>query len=142
MKFTAMPFWTAGATALLVCLGLRFLQYFKFISWHPAGLMERIGVKGAAWPAGWLLLFAGLFVFTLAVYYLSMLLAQWPTAVTAFLIGIILALPAEWIILRPEGMGDFMDRLSIPFAALVLIASRFVTETAVFQKKQQASRPK
>ena len=140
--FKVLPFWTAGAAALLICLGLRFLQYFKFIHWHPAGWTRRIGIQDGPWYVDWGLLFAGIFLAGLVLYLLSMLLAKWPPAVTAAVIGLVIAAAVEWMVLRPGSLTGFKDRLSIPFFVLVLMATRFIMETAVFQKKQQHSSPK
>ncbi|MET3574785.1 hypothetical protein ACFFIY_10790 [Bhargavaea ullalensis] len=137
-----MPFWTAGAVALMTCLGLKFLHYFKFIRWHPAGWTDKIGVKNAAWPIDWALLFAGLFLAALILYFISRMLAKWPSGVTALIIGVAAALLAEWLIFRPDTLSSFKDRLSVPFIVLVLIAVRFVMETAIFHKKRHPDPPK
>ncbi|MCW1927137.1 hypothetical protein [Bhargavaea beijingensis] len=137
--FKQLPFWTAGAVSLMLAAGLKFLHYFKFIKWNPTGWAERYGIfADRPWEIKWLLLFVAIYVISLVSYYLFALSWKWKVSITAAAAGLLIAGLIEWMIARPENFGDFRKALSVPFAALILIATRFVMETAVFSKKQQA----
>ncbi|KZE40134.1 hypothetical protein AV656_02340 [Bhargavaea cecembensis] len=137
--FKLLPFWTAGAVALMLTAGLKFLHYFKFIKWNPTGWEKRYGIfAGGSWEAKWLLLFAAIFLVALVSYYLFALSWKWKVSITAAVAGLLIAGLIEWLIVRPNGYDEFRKAISIPFAAMILVATRFVMETAVFHKKQQA----
>ncbi|MFC7364858.1 MULTISPECIES: hypothetical protein [Bhargavaea] len=137
--FKQLPFWTAGAVALILTAGLKFLHYFKFIKWNPTGWAERYGIfADGHWVARWLLLFVAICVVALISYYLFALSWKWKVSITAAVVGLVIAGLTEWLIVRPAGYDEFRKAISVPYAALILIVTRFVMETAVFHKKQQA----
>lgn len=137
--FKQLPFWTAGAAAVIFTAGLKFLHYFKFIKWKPTGWAERYGVFAEGpWAAKWLILLATVYVLSLVLYYLLALTWKWKVSITAAVAGLVIAGLIEWLIVRPGGYGDFRQSISVPFAALTLVATRFINETAAFHKKQQA----
>lgn len=137
--FKLLPFWTAAAAAVMLTAGLKFLHYFNFIKWKPTGWTERYGVFAEGpWAIKWLMLIIIIYLLSLGSYYLFTLSWKWKTSIVAAVAGILIAALIEWVIARPEGYGEFKKVISIPFAALILVATRFIMETATFHKKQQA----
>ncbi|GKV54202.1 hypothetical protein NCCP2222_01490 [Sporosarcina sp. NCCP-2222] len=133
---TKTMIWTAFVASVGMLVALRGLRFFHFIEWSPIGWADRwelFGSSSAIWK--WTLLFILLFIVTIIFYYLISLTSSIPPTLTSLIVSIILALAIEWSILVPTTLMEGFRSISYPFLAIVAVAIRFITGTAVFMKK-------
>ncbi|QTD41714.1 hypothetical protein [Sporosarcina sp. Te-1] len=128
--------WTSFIASLGMLIALRGLHYFNFIDWSPVGWADRwklFGSSSALWK--WTLLFIIILISTVVFYYLIALTSSIPPTITSLIVSIILALAIEWSILVPSTLAEGLRTISYPFFAILAVAIRFITGTAVFVKK-------
>ncbi|MBB4825699.1 magnesium-transporting ATPase (P-type) [Sporosarcina luteola] len=135
MRFNTMV-WTTLVASIGILIALRGFYYFHFINWSPVGWAKRwelFGSSSALWK--WTFLFLIIFICSVVYYYLISLTSSIPPTISSLIVSIILAVAIEWSILVPTTLMEGLRSLSYPFLALVAVAIRFITGTAVFMKK-------
>ena len=135
-------FITAVVVAFFLVLSLKGLHMFHIISWHPVKFLKEYTFFEWSAFERWVVLF----LILLVLAYLFMLLSKLPIAKSPFLfsllIGLVIAIIIEWKILNlPIELSSF-KKLSIPFIVIVLIATRFMTETAQSMQNQMFRKTK
>lgn len=130
-----MLFWTSIVVAVLFAGTLKLLKLFSFIKWNPVGFVEKWGIEQANGIEKWLVLACLLFLLALILYGIMQFVTRVPALFTSILIGLAMAMTIEWIIFDLSAELDSFKRLSIPFIVMVIIACRFIFETAAFHRR-------
>lgn len=118
---------TAVAVAFFITVSLKFLHYFHFITWNPIRFLKNVTYMDWTTFEKWIVLFFILIFVAALIYFLAQTILGKSPFVFSNIVGLILALVIEWASIK---------KVSIPFIVLVLIALRFVTETAQYFQKQ------
>ncbi|MFC4411141.1 hypothetical protein ACFOZY_11995 [Chungangia koreensis] len=139
----AVLFWTSIVSSSFFVLSLKFYDVFHFIDWKPLGWSKRYHVfEESPGLLRWIVLFLIIFIFSLLLYYLAKWAKKAKPAIMSLIVGLIIALLIEWMIQRPNELGEYFKDFSIPFGVLVLITTRFIVETAIFNSVKPFSDPK
>lgn len=139
----AVLFWTSIISSLFFVLSLKFYDVFHFIDWKPLGWSKRYHFfEESPGLLRWIILFLIIFILSLLLYYLAKWLKKAKPAILSLIVGLIIALLIEWLIQRPNEIGEYLKDFSIPFGVLVLITTRFIVETAIFNSVKPFSDPK
>ena len=124
---------TSLFASIFLTISLKLLSLFHFIKWSPVGYAKKLNIlEGSHWSVKWLFLLIIIFLITLLFYFAMQFVEMVPAFLTSLIIGSILALICEWIIFDLPAELKSFKKLSIPFMVTVVIAARFVFETAVF----------
>ena len=81
-----------------------------------------------------------IFIANFILYLLMQYVQNVPPFITSLVIGGLFAIVAEWIIYDLPAEIYSFKKLSIPFIVTVVIAARFIIETASFHYKAQLER--
>jgi hypothetical protein len=63
------------------------------------------------------------------------LFAKIPVSITSIALGLLIAIALEWIILDADSIEKTIKKLSIPFICIVIVAVRFIMESAIFHSQ-------
>ena len=66
---------------------------------------------------------------------LGLLFVKIPVSITSITLCLIIAIVLEWIILRCRFNIENDKKISIPFICIVIVAVRFIMESAIFHYK-------
>ncbi|MFJ7826764.1 hypothetical protein [Psychrobacillus sp. NPDC096623] len=129
------------STSLVAALGttilFKFLDFFHFIKWNPIGYTKNFAVlKGSNVYVKWIILFLIIWGICFLLYYVCLLFAKIPVSITSIALGLLIAFTLEWVILDANSFEKTIKKLSIPFICIVIIAVRFVMESAIFHSKE------
>lgn len=127
---------TSLASALGTLIMLKVLDFFHFIKWNPIGFSKTFHIFSKTNVYGkWLILFLVVWAVCIALYYISLLFAKIPVAITSIVIGLLIAIVLEWIILDTDSLEKTIKKVSIPFLCIVIISTRFLMESAIFHSQ-------
>ncbi|MBD7943904.1 MULTISPECIES: hypothetical protein [Psychrobacillus] len=133
----SLSFFTSLAAAVVVTALLKFLHLFHFVKWNPVGYSKSFEMfDDTNVYLRWLVLFLVIWAISLVIYYISILTAKVPVAISSIIFGIILAFIVEWLI-SDATMIKTIKKTSIPFICIVVIGVRFLMESAIFHSKDQ-----
>ena len=132
--------WTSLVSAVFFALALKLLHLFHFISWKPVGFANRWGMEDSSAAGKWVLLICLLFVIAFIMYLIMQFVTSVPAVFTSFVIGLLLAMVTEWVIFDYPAEAASFKKLSIPFIVIVIIALRFIFETAAFHRREKLVR--
>ncbi len=125
---------TSFVAAFAAVLLLKFLSYFNFVDWNPVGYTKKFDVfVENTWFVKWLVLFLLIWVIGIVLYFISIMFVKVPVSITSLILGLLIAVIAEWMIIDANSVVKTIKELSIPFICIVLILARFVVESAIFQ---------
>lgn len=134
----SLPILTSLFNSLLLLVGLKILQLFHFVSWHPIKFMKNWAIFSDSPPLlRWMLLFVFVFIASLIIYFLLQYSYLIPTAFTSIVVGLAIAFVLEWIIYDLPAEAASFKELSIPFIVVVILSCRFIIETATFAYKEK-----
>lgn len=137
-------FYLANVTSLVstvsLLIMLKLLHLFKWVKWHPTTFLKDEGIKDKA--SRWLLLGIIIFLICLILFLALQYVQNVPPFLLSLIIGAAIALMTEWIIYDLPAEFSSFKKLSVPFFVVVIIASRFIIETAIFHRKNLGSRNK
>lgn len=127
-------------TSLVAAMGttilFKMLDYFQFIKWNPIGYTKTFQfLKGSNVYIKWLILFLVIWGICFLLYYVCLLFAKIPVSITSIAIGLIIAIALEWLILDTDSIEKTIKKISIPFICIVIVAVRFVMESAIFHSQ-------
>ena len=129
---------TSLAAAIGMTVLLKFLHLFHFVKWNPVGFSKSFATfEDTNIYVRWLVLFLVIWAISIVIYYISILTAKIPVAVSSLVFGIVLAFAIEWLISDASTMLKTIKKLSIPFICIVIIGMRFLMESAIFHSKDQ-----
>ncbi|WP_277587458.1 hypothetical protein [Psychrobacillus antarcticus] len=128
------------STSLVAALGttilFKFLDYFKFIKWNPIGYTKTFPLfKESNVFVKWIILFLFIWGICFLLYYVCLLFAKIPVSITSIVLGLLIAFTLEWFILDADSIDKTIKKLSIPFICIVIVAVRFVMESAIFHSQ-------
>ena len=127
---------TSLSAALLALILLKFLSFFHFVKWNPVGYTKKFDIfVDSHWIIKWGVLFLVIWAIGIGLYFLSILFIKVPVSITSLALGLIIAFVAEWFIIDGESAVKTIKKMSIPFICIVLILSRFIVESAIFQSQ-------
>lgn len=134
----SLPITTSLFNSLLLLVGLKLLQVFHFVNWHPIKFMKNWAIFSDSPPLiRWMLLFVFLFIASLIVYFLLQYSYLIPPAFTSIVVGLAIAFVMEWIIYDLPAEAASFKELSIPFIVVVILSCRFIIETSIFAYKEK-----
>ena len=127
-------------TSLVAAMGttilFKFLDYFQFIKWNPIGYTKTFPfLKESNVYVKWIILFLFIWGICFLLYYVCLLFAKIPVSITSIALGLLIAFTLEWIILDADSIEKTIKKLSIPFICIVIVAVRFVMESAIFHSQ-------
>ncbi|MEO4052424.1 hypothetical protein [Solibacillus sp. CAU 1738] len=122
---------TSIVSAIWLAGSLKILHYFSLIDWHPVGFTKKWDIAENAFSS-WMILILLLFIGSLILYLLMQYSWKVPAFLTSLVIGVAIAIVAEWIIYDLPAENESFQELSIPFIIIVVITCRFIIETAKF----------
>ncbi|HWK24008.1 MAG TPA: hypothetical protein VNS08_13330 [Ureibacillus sp.] len=127
---------TSLFASIFLTVSLKILSLFHFIKWSPVGYAKRLNIlESSHWSIKWFFLLIVIFLITLLFYFAMQFVEMVPSFITSLVIGVILALICEWVIFDlPAELSSF-KKLSIPFMVTIVMAARFVFDTAAFHYK-------
>lgn len=127
---------TSFAASLFLTFSLKMMSIFKFIKWNPIGFTKDLFIlEDSHALVQWIFLGILIFVFTFILYMIMQFVELVPAFLTSLILGAMIALIIEWMIFDlPAELSSF-KKLSIPFMVIIVMAARFVFETAVFHYK-------
>jgi hypothetical protein len=131
---------TSIVSAVLFTLALKLLHLFHLINWKPVGFVKQWGMEQLGTFEKWLLLIVILFIFAMLLFLIMQFVTRVPAVFTSFVIGLALAIVAEWIIFDYPLEAMSFKKLSIPFIVTVIITLRFIFETAAFSQRNDVLR--
>lgn len=127
---------TSMVAAMGTTILFKMLDYFQFIKWNPIGYTKTfLFLKGTNVYLKWIILFLVIWGICFLLYYLGLLFIKIPVSITSFTIGLIIAFVLEWIILDADSIEKTIKKISIPFICIVIVAVRFIMESAIFHYK-------
>ena len=126
---------TAMVASLFVTVGLKGLHAFHLIKWNPIQFLKKIERFDWTTFACWVVLFFMISILAYLLLYLFQLPFFQSPFVVSLIFGIIAALLIEWQVRNLPIEWQSIKKLSIPFIVLLLISSRFLTETAYSMRK-------
>lgn len=124
---------TSIAASIFLTFALSGLSFFKFIQWNPIDYTTRYGILQGSHPlVQWIFLAIFLFVIILIFYLIMQYVSFVPSFFSSLVIGGVIALLTEWAIYGLPAELESFTKLSVPFIITVIVAARFVFETASF----------
>lgn len=127
---------TSLVAALTTTILFKLLDFFHFIKWNPIGYTKTFQLlKGSNVYIKWIILFLIIWGACFLLYYVSLLFAKIPVSITSIALGLLIAVVLEWIILDTDSIEKTIKRISIPFICIVIVAVRFVMESAIFHSQ-------
>jgi len=124
---------TSMVAAMGTTILFKLLDYFQFIKWNPIGYTKTFQfLNGSNVYIKWLILFLVIWGFCFLLYYVCLLFAKIPVSITSIALGLLIAIALEWIILDADSIVKTIKKISIPFICIVIVAVRFVMESAIF----------
>ncbi|MCK1999038.1 hypothetical protein MPH47_17715 [Psychrobacillus psychrodurans] len=127
---------TSLVAAIVTTILFKFLDYFHFIKWDPIGYTKTFQfLKGSNVYVKWLILFLVIWGICFLLYYVCLLFAKIPVSITSIALGLLIAIALEWIILDADSIEKTIKKLSIPFICIVIVAVRFIMESAIFHSQ-------
>ncbi|MEK4229913.1 hypothetical protein [Solibacillus sp. FSL H8-0538] len=126
---------TSLVSAVFFAITLKLLHLFHLIKWKPVGYAKKWEMEGVGTFGKWLLLIVALFVVAMLFYVVMQFVTRVPAIFTSFVIGLALAIVAEWVIFDYPAELTSFKKLSIPFIVMVIITLRFIFETASFGRR-------
>lgn len=129
------------STSLVAAIGttilFKLLDFFHFIKWNPIGYAKNFALlKDINVYIKWIILFFIIWGICFLLYYVCLLFAKIPVSITSIALGLLIAFTLEWIILDAGSIEKMIKKLSIPFTCIVIVAVRFVMESAIFHSKE------
>ena len=129
-------------TSLVGAIGttilFKLLDYFQFIKWNPIGYTKVFSfLDGRNVYIKWIILFLFIWGICFLLYYVGLLFAKIPVAITSIALGLLIAIVIEWIILDTDSIEKTIKKLSIPFMCIVIMTVRFIMESAIFHSKDK-----
>lgn len=136
-----LAFITSIFASIILTASLKLLSIFKFIKWNPVGYAKRYHLFEDSHPLiSWLFLAILIFLVCFIFYLVMQYAYNVPPFITSLVIGAVFAMIVEWIIFDlPAELSSF-KQLSIPFMVTVVIAARFIFETASFHYQAHQER--
>lgn len=135
-------FYLANVTSLFSTVTLlimfKLLQLFNWVNWHPTAFLKDAGMKDKV--SRWLLLGIIVFIICMIVFLLLQYVQNVPPFLLSLIIGLAIAITAEWLIYDLKAEFASFKKLSIPFMVVIITASRFIIESAIFHRKHLGSR--
>lgn len=125
-------FVTAIAVALFLTVSLKFLHVFHLITWNPISFLKNVTYVEWSTFEKWFVLFLILSVAAVILYFISVTILGKSPLVFSLILGIIISVAIEWEVLNLSLKWSSVKEISIPFVVIVLIALRFVAETAQY----------
>lgn len=129
---------TSIAGSLYLTGMLKFLQLFQWIDWHPTKFLHRIDDGLTRWIVLFVILYIASFIFMMIVQYVQLV----PVFVIGILLGLAVAFVAEWMIYDLPAEAKSFKKLSIPFLVVVVTATIFLAETAIYHRAHMKKRNK
>ncbi|SEM44972.1 hypothetical protein SAMN04487786_1828 [Paenisporosarcina quisquiliarum] len=127
---------TSLVAAIFTTILFKFLDYFQFIKWDPIGYTKTFQfLKGSNVYVKWIILFLVIWGICFLLYYVCLLFAKIPVSITSIALGLLIAIALEWIILDADSIEKTIKKLSIPFICIVIVAVRFIMESAIFHSQ-------
>ena len=124
---------TSMVAAMGTTILFKLLDYFQFIKWNPIGYTKTFQfLNGSNVFIKWLILFLVIWGVCFLLYYVCLLFAKIPVSITSIALGLLIAIALEWIILDTDSFVKTIKKISIPFICIVIVAVRFVMESAIF----------
>ncbi|GGA30782.1 hypothetical protein [Psychrobacillus lasiicapitis] len=129
---------TSFTVALITVIMLKILDFFHFIKWDPVGFSDTFHVlKDSNTFIKWVILFIVVWAASIILYYISLIFMKIPIAITSIALGLIIAFILEWIILDASTIEKTIKRMSIPFICIIIVATRFLMESAIFHAQDK-----
>ena len=129
---------TSFAATVVTIIMLKILDFFHFIKWNPVGFSDTFhSLKDSNALIKWGILFIIVWAASILLYYISLLFMKIPVAITSIALGLIIALLLEWIILDASSIEKTIKRVSIPFICIIILATRFLMESAIFHAQDK-----
>lgn len=125
-------FVTAITIALFITVSLKFMDLFHLITWNPISFLKHVTYMEWSTFEKWFVLFLILSVVAVIVYFISQTILGKSPLVFSLIAGLIIAIATEWRVLDLSFKWSSLKEISIPFVVIVLIAIRFVAETAQY----------
>lgn len=130
-------------TSLVAAIGttvlFKLLDYFQFIKWNPIGYTKTFQLlKGSNVYLKWIILFLIIWGVCFLLYYISLLFVKIPVSITSIALGLLIAIALEWIILDTDSIEKTIKKISIPFICIVIVAVRFIMESAIFHSQDHS----
>ncbi|MFJ5768642.1 hypothetical protein [Psychrobacillus sp. NPDC093180] len=129
---------TSFTVALITVIMLRILDFFHFIKWDPVGFSDTFHVlKDSNAIIKWIILFIVVWAASIILYYISLVFMKIPVAITSIALGLLIAFILEWIILDANTIEKTIKKMSIPFICIIIVATRFLMESAIFHAQDK-----
>ncbi|SER80691.1 hypothetical protein [Psychrobacillus sp. OK032] len=129
---------TSIAATVVILIMLKILDFFHFIKWDPVGFADNFqSLKDSNVFIKWGILFIIVWAASIVLYYISLLFMKIPVAITSLAIGLLIAFALEWIILDASSIEKTIKKMSIPFICIIILATRFLMESAIFQAQDK-----
>lgn len=129
---------TSFTVALITVIMLRILDFFHFIKWDPVGFSDTFHVlKDSNVFIKWIILFIVVWAASIILYYISLVFMKIPVAITSIALGLLIAFILEWIILDANTIEKTIKKMSIPFICIIIVATRFLMESAIFHAQDK-----
>ncbi|TQR13717.1 hypothetical protein [Psychrobacillus soli] len=129
---------TGFAAAVVTVIMFKILDFFQFIKWDPVGFSDTFNVlKDSNVFIKWGILFLFVWAASIVLYYISLLFMKIPVAITSIALGLLIAFALEWIILDASTIEKTIKKMSIPFICIVILATRFLMESAIFHAQDK-----
>jgi len=129
---------TSFAVTLITVIMLKILDFFHFIKWDPVGFSDTFHIlKDSNAFIKWGILFIIVWAGSIILYYISLLFMKIPAAITSIALGLLIAFVLEWIILDASSIEKTIKRMSIPFICIIILATRFLMESAIFHAQDK-----
>ncbi len=84
----------------------------------------------------WAILFLLLSVVAVAIYFIAQTILGKSPLAFSLIVGLIIAIAIEWNVLDLSLELSSLKKISIPFVVIILMALRFVAETAQYMRNQ------
>lgn len=129
---------TSFAVTLITVIMFKILDFFHFIKWDPVGFSDNFqALKDSNAFIKWGILFIIVWAASILLYYISLLFMKIPVAITSIALGLLIAFALEWIILDASSIEKTIKRMSIPFICIIILATRFLMESAIFHAQDK-----
>lgn len=129
-------FITAITVSLFITVSLKFLHIFHFITWNPISFLKHITYMEWSTFEKWAILFLLLSVVAVAIYFIAQTVLGKSPLAFSLIVGLIIAIAIEWNVLDLSLELSSLKKISIPFVVIILMALRFVAETAQYMRNQ------
>lgn len=129
---------TSFAGTVIIVIMLKILDFFHFIQWDPVGFSDTFHIlKDSNTFIKWGILFIIVWAGSIILYYISLLFMKIPVPITSIALGLLIAFVLEWIILDASSIEKTIKRMSIPFICIIILATRFLMESAIFHAQDK-----